>query len=294
MKDLLKLDEIGGENLRAKRKEEVTKIQHIMDGIEIIINQIHDLELGIKPEADKLEAEQEAKNKEIESQEAKALVLKERQEELKRSIGSADENAHIVTREKQDSEDEQKSPKERDKKDGDKKIEDPKDLWRELKLDVNFQTSEKSKFYMIIGNIPGMVEKDIKIKVDGNKLIVSGFRGPNQQEIELMHRNLRKVYGIPKTKEAQLMALLKMGYGRFGTFIKTFHLPKDANPDKVQASYNHGVLKVIIHKIYDEPSQNIWGIPQDSYQNMLSQQGFREADRQRGNRGFLGNPNVWW
>ena len=35
---------------------------------------------------------------------------------------------------------------------------------------------------------------------------------------------------------------------RFGSFMRSFPLPKDVNPDKIEASVNNGLLRVILPK----------------------------------------------
>jgi HSP20 family protein len=75
--------------------------------------------------------------------------------------------------------------------------------------------------------VPGMNEKDIDIRLENNTLTV---RGERKFESEQKEENFRRVER------------------RYGTFTRSFTLPNAVDVDKVQASYENGVLTVQLAK----------------------------------------------
>jgi len=300
MNDLIKLDELNGEGIRAERKREITNVQKIMDGIEALQNQIHKFELEIQPIVQRQEAEerevQERQTKEkeeaekiklIEQQRLKELeqarlleeAQKARQENLKLSLGKRLEEG-----EKQDSEDTTSKAIGPVVSEESEEAESP---WRKLKLEVDLGVTEKPQAYIITGNVPGMKQSDIRIKVDDNKLTISGFREPSQMDLQQMTRALTSRGFVPKNKNELILALMKIGVGRFGTFQQTYQLPKDGTVDtsKIEAQYIHGVLKVVVPKRMASP---IYGKPQPTYNP------YKERYAPQRSRGFMQDPSVWW
>ena len=75
--------------------------------------------------------------------------------------------------------------------------------------------------------VPGIDEKDIDIRIENNTLTVQGERKFEQEEKE---ENYRRVES------------------RYGSFTRTFTLPTTVDSEKVEASYDKGVLKVKLAK----------------------------------------------
>jgi HSP20 family molecular chaperone IbpA len=48
---------------------------------------------------------------------------------------------------------------------------------------VNLAVTDKPHAFLITGTVPGLQMKDIKVKVEDNKLIITGFREPSQVRI---------------------------------------------------------------------------------------------------------------
>lgn len=89
--------------------------------------------------------------------------------------------------------------------------------WRRLKLEVDLEVIEKPEGYLLIGNVPGMFEdcfrshflgmeeEDIKVQVTPDpKLVVKGFRGPTDRDLEIMNRVLDSKFAF-KTEEERLI-----------------------------------------------------------------------------------------
>jgi len=306
MNDLIRLDSLSGESIRQARKTEVSKIQSIMDGIEALQQQIHKMELEIKPaveEIEKKEAEKERmeKEKEIEKIAEQERIPQEKAE------AEARENQYkqlqIMEDAQQQRQDELRSSIEKQR--NQHEIENEQDIeneepesqspWRRLKLEVDLTVHDKPQAFIITGNLPGMKQKDIKIRIDENKLIISGFREPNELELQQMTRALTARGFVPRNKVELLTALLKMGVGRFGTFQQTYQLPRDGSVDtsKIEGQYSNNVLRVVVPKVVTArptPSFN----SRQQYPQYPGFGGNLRGFPQRNNRGFYQDPSVWW
>ncbi len=94
------------------------------------------------------------------------------------------------------------------------------------KPDVNVSESEKE--YKISFAVPGIPKEELKIKVEDNVLNVSHEEKTGKEENEKEHYIRREI--------------------RYGSFSRSFELPEEINEDKINASYNNGVLTVYIPK----------------------------------------------
>ena len=75
--------------------------------------------------------------------------------------------------------------------------------------------------------VPGIDEKDIDVRIEGNTLTVHGERKFEKEEKEENYRRVERQYG---------------------SFTRTFTLPNTVDHDSVQADYEKGVLKVKLAK----------------------------------------------
>src|SRR6266852_6336167 len=75
--------------------------------------------------------------------------------------------------------------------------------------------------------VPGIDEKDIDVRVEGNTLTVHGERKIEKEEKEENFRRVERQYG---------------------SFTRSFTLPNTVDHDSVQADYEKGVLKVKLAK----------------------------------------------
>ena len=83
---------------------------------------------------------------------------------------------------------------------------------------------EKDGDIKLMISLPGMSEKEIDIKVEGQILTVSGERKSPESEGCTYHR-----------KES-----------RFGSFARSFSLPDSADPNNITADYKNGILAITI------------------------------------------------
>jgi HSP20 family protein len=75
--------------------------------------------------------------------------------------------------------------------------------------------------------VPGIDEKDIDVRVEGNTLTVHGERKIEKEEKEENFRRVERQYG---------------------SFTRSFTLPSSVDPAQVSANYDKGVLKINLAK----------------------------------------------
>jgi len=76
-------------------------------------------------------------------------------------------------------------------------------------------------------DVPGIDEKDIDVRVEGNTLTVHGERKIEKEEKEENYRRVERQYG---------------------SFTRNFTLPTTVDSEKVSATYDKGVLKIALPK----------------------------------------------
>src|SRR5712672_4330898 len=76
-------------------------------------------------------------------------------------------------------------------------------------------------------DVPGIEEKDIDVRIEGNTLTVHGERKIEKEEKEENYRRVERQYG---------------------SFTRSFTLPTTVDSEKVVANYDKGVLKIALPK----------------------------------------------
>jgi HSP20 family protein len=111
-------------------------------------------------------------------------------------------------------------------------------LWRRMEMQDKFipgiDVSETDKEILISADLPGMDEKDIHLSIEGDVLTLSGNKIKDTT-----------------TKNAQLHNIERS----YGSFSRSISLPVKVEIDKIDASFNKGVLKIIIPKAASIESQ---------------------------------------
>jgi HSP20 family protein len=82
---------------------------------------------------------------------------------------------------------------------------------------------EKDGNLLLRAELPGMNEKDIELKLEGNVLTI---RGERKLEKEEDRQNFHRVESF------------------YGSFSRSFTLPDTVDPDKITADYRNGVLTI--------------------------------------------------
>jgi HSP20 family protein len=91
-----------------------------------------------------------------------------------------------------------------------------------------FDIKETPDGYSFAADVPGIKESDVEITLTGNRLNVSGKRESEKEETGDCY------YTAERT---------------FGSFLRSFTLPEDANLDSLNAQMNNGVLQIGVKKL---------------------------------------------
>jgi HSP20 family protein len=75
--------------------------------------------------------------------------------------------------------------------------------------------------------VPGIEEKDLDIRVENNNLIIKGERKFEREEKQENFRRVERQYG---------------------TFVRSFALPRTVDADNINANYDKGVLTITMPK----------------------------------------------
>ena len=129
------------------------------------------------------------------------------------------------------------------------------DFWRQMDQAFNYPSSgslidsydersfsppteltETDKSYFLSVDLPGMKKEDIKIEVLENSLVISGER----QSVKKTGTD-----GYQRTEKT------------YGSFKRTFSLPKAVDAENIQAQHQHGVLEITIPKSQEVKSRKI-------------------------------------
>jgi HSP20 family protein len=87
--------------------------------------------------------------------------------------------------------------------------------------------SETKDSLVVKAEIPGMEPKDIDISLSGDLLVI---KGEKKQKTEEKKENFHRIET------------------RYGAFSRTIRVPVSVDPEKIEASYDNGVLKITLPK----------------------------------------------
>ncbi|HUA66435.1 MAG TPA: Hsp20/alpha crystallin family protein [Alphaproteobacteria bacterium] len=87
--------------------------------------------------------------------------------------------------------------------------------------------SEDDKEYLIKAELPGLKRDDVHISVEKGVLTITGERKFEKEEKDKKHHRVERAYG---------------------SFVRTFIVPDDAEADKVAAKFQDGLLTIHIPK----------------------------------------------
>jgi len=100
----------------------------------------------------------------------------------------------------------------------------------------SLNTREDEKSYYIELDLPGVKKEDISVDINKNSVTVSGERKTKEE--------------IKKEDYYKLESF-------FGKFQRSFVLPDNVNPDDIKASFEHGVLEMVLPKSDAKESRKI-------------------------------------
>ena len=86
---------------------------------------------------------------------------------------------------------------------------------------------EDKEAVKIVAEVPGVKPEDVKLSIENNLLTIRGEKKQHAEEqSERVHRYERS----------------------YGSFERTFALPTTVDPDRIAATYSHGILTVTLPK----------------------------------------------
>lgn len=100
-------------------------------------------------------------------------------------------------------------------------------LFGKGKWDPILDISEGRKDITVKAEIPGIEAKDFDISIDGRLLTIRGEKRQEQKEKDETYYRVERSYGY---------------------FNRTIELPAEVNPNKMDASYKRGILKIKLRK----------------------------------------------
>lgn len=87
--------------------------------------------------------------------------------------------------------------------------------------------SEDEHEYLIKSELPGIEKDQVKVTVENGILLISGERTSEEEDKTRKHHRVERSYG---------------------SFLRSFSLPDDADGTKIKAEFKNGVLKVHLPK----------------------------------------------
>jgi len=107
-----------------------------------------------------------------------------------------------------------------------------------MELGIRNWTSarEERKDITIKAEIPGIEAKDFDVSIDGRLLTIKGEKKQEQKEKDETYYRVERLYGY---------------------FKRTIELPAEVDPNKVDASYKRGILKIRLRKSKESKTKRI-------------------------------------
>ena len=117
---------------------------------------------------------------------------------------------------------------------------------------------ETDSHYLISLDLPGINKEDVKIEMQDNQLVISGERKEEKRDEKVNRHSIERFYG---------------------SFMRAFALPNPVDPDKIEAAYKDGVLKIAVPKsVAVKPRQIRIG---ESSQNIDRLMGPKEVKKEK-------------
>lgn len=95
--------------------------------------------------------------------------------------------------------------------------------------------AEESDKILVRVEVPGMDEKDLKVNFEDGTLMVSGERQFEKKDDRNYHRIERS----------------------YGSFVRTFTLPRNVDVNKINATYRNGILEIELPKVEEAKPKQI-------------------------------------
>ena len=96
--------------------------------------------------------------------------------------------------------------------------------------------SETKDSFIIKAELPGLDAKDVEVRISGNVLTLKGEKKKEEEEKDEHHYRAERYYG---------------------SFHRTFQLPTNVKAEKIEATFEKGVLKVMLPKVEEAKKKPI-------------------------------------
>ena len=96
--------------------------------------------------------------------------------------------------------------------------------------------SETKNSFIVKAELPGLDAKDVTVSLSGDLLTIKGEKTSKEEEKDEHHHYVERYSG---------------------SFQRSFQLPASVQNDKVEASFDKGVLKIIIPKVAEAEKKEI-------------------------------------
>jgi HSP20 family molecular chaperone IbpA len=273
MKSLLKLDSLVC-NMKEKplRKSIVQKIQTMLDMVDEVNNDLHDIQEKLNEKRmaekqaeeerlaeEKRKADQEKQVMEKKFAEEKALELQKLEKEKEQKM--LEERRRLEEQQRRLA-DQQKQLEQRlmehmrrqeESVDDDESDEDEirsqyaslSRVWPNLKWEPRTDVQEVQDAYVVHILAPAMSKDNFDIGMDnGHVLRVRATKVPSLDDLKHL-RDEARTYGVGDINDSHVVQLAS---GRFGTMRLSYTVPDDVDDDRISAKYDNGVLTLILKK----------------------------------------------
>jgi HSP20 family protein len=96
--------------------------------------------------------------------------------------------------------------------------------------------SENKESFIVQAELPGVEQKDVNVTISGNMLTVKGEKKKEEEKKDEHHHSVERYYG---------------------SFQRSFQLPANVQTDKIEATFDKGVLKVTLPKTEEAKKKEI-------------------------------------
>jgi HSP20 family protein len=110
------------------------------------------------------------------------------------------------------------------------------DFFSERSWFPRMDVSDRKSDILVEAEIPGMEKKDIDVRLNGRRLIISGERSWDREEKEQDYICCERSYG---------------------SFHRALELPADVDESKIEAVYKNGILKLVLPKTKESQTRSI-------------------------------------
>jgi len=96
--------------------------------------------------------------------------------------------------------------------------------------------SETMDNFVIEAELPGMDASDVSVSISGNMLNIKGEKKKEEEEKDEHHYRTERYYG---------------------SFQRSFQLPSSVKPEKIDATFEKGILKITLPKVEEAKKKEI-------------------------------------